>query len=546
MSEGEKKRRLEYRKKRRRLLLIQSIIAIILGLTIVASSIVYFRINSNYLINYTEQSVIDYKVYLKPNREYDEEFLGQGQSYIATLIDYVDIDFKYQIDLDSEWANYISNYTVDAKLTIKDNTNKKPLYTHVYPLKENVIVQTTGGDVRLMIKENIVVDYDQYNDFANSFKNVYSLSDVTCQLDVAMRIQTNGSCAEFSNADFGRCSFSLNIPLTQKTIEINMLSSIPAGKTDSIVCENCINKNCYKNIALIALGLEIVVLLIILIYAYSTRNHDINYEIKIKKLISAYKPYIQKLLTEFSFDGYQILEIETFEQMLDIRDTINSPILMSENADKTCTQFLIPTDNGILYMFNIKVDDYDEIYSNVQLPPEEIQNVEIEGSLIEEMAVTEDVKDFRNGVKYDYSFDAKLHLAKEETRHFYEHIASFVQSYGLTINKSWNKEKIQFGKKTYAIMSFKGLKLTVSFALNLADYEGSKYKLVDVSNIKKFVNYPAQMKITSDRKSVWVTELLVDMLSKDGVEDKKLNVIVNKIKPKTKRRLIREKLIKVK
>ena len=54
--------------------------------------------------------------------------------------------------------------------------------------------------------------------------------------------------------------------------------------------------------------------------------------------------------------------IKTFVEMLNIRDTIQLPILMSENKDFTKTTFVIPTENKILYVFEIKVENYDEIY----------------------------------------------------------------------------------------------------------------------------------------------------------------------------------------
>ena len=371
MSESEKKRRLEYRLKRKKLILIQSIIAVVLGLAIVISSVVYFRVNSNDYVSYNERSTIDYQVYLKPNNEYEEEFLGKDQSYIASIIDHVDITFNYAIDLDSEWANYLGSYYLDAKLEIRDNLYKKVIYAHTYQLKDVVTFEHCGNN-QLVIAEQITIDYDTYNDFANNFKDVYGLNDVTCFLDVAMHVDTDGQCEEFETADFGACSFSLNIPLTKKTIEINMLSSIPSDRQSQITCEECFNKNLFKYIALVGLGLEVVALVVLFIYAYKTRNHDINYEIKIKRLVSSYKSYVQKIMNEFCYDGYRVLKVETFNEMLDIRDTVNSPILMSENIDKTCTKFLIPTDNNILYVHEIRVEDYDEIYADKNL--EETEN----------------------------------------------------------------------------------------------------------------------------------------------------------------------------
>ena len=43
--------------------------------------------------------------------------------------------------------------------------------------------------------------------------------------------------------------------------------------------------------------------------------------------------------------------------MLEIRDTINQPILMIENARKTGVYFIIPSENKILYTYGLKVVD---------------------------------------------------------------------------------------------------------------------------------------------------------------------------------------------
>jgi hypothetical protein len=47
--------------------------------------------------------------------------------------------------------------------------------------------------------------------------------------------------------------------------------------------------------------------------------------------------------------------------MLAIRDTIQSPVLMIENTDKTICQFFIPTNTKILYLYEVKIDNYDKL-----------------------------------------------------------------------------------------------------------------------------------------------------------------------------------------
>ena len=54
------------------------------------------------------------------------------------------------------------------------------------------------------------------------------------------------------------------------------------------------------------------------------------------------------------------MQVNTFNEMLEIRDTLQRPILMWENPDETCTKFIIPADTKILYLYQIAMDYYDE------------------------------------------------------------------------------------------------------------------------------------------------------------------------------------------
>lgn len=530
MSEAERKKRLEHRRKRKFIIFIQMIIAAVVAVVILFSAISFLRVDNEYSINYAENSAVDYKVYLKDNNFYEEDYLGKDQAYIASLIKNVVAEFDYSYQLQSTEVNYNAKYTLGAQVILTVKQTGKVLLEKDYPIKEDVSVTATGS--KLIIKETATLDYDTYNSFAKGLVDTYKLSGVTSSLRLYLDVTVHGNCADFANKKLTERTTALMIPLTQELIDININASLPYSESSVIVCGNH-DKNAFKFIAIGFSIFEIFLIIELVIYIYATRNDDIKYEIKVKRLVNAYKSYIQKIVTEFNSEGYQILKVNTFNEMLDIRDTVNLPILMSENSDKTLTTFMIPTNNNLLYLYEIKVEDYDEIYAPAVL-------------VEEELAVTEDESvDFRNSLKYNYSFISKLHLSSEYTRDFYREIATFIRSYGLKVNTSWNKERIQVGKKTYAILSFKGLKLTVSFALNPADYEGTKYKFVDVSNVKKFSQVPAQMKITSNRKVTWVKELLLDMLKRDGVEDKALDITVAKIKPKTKTKLIKENLIKI-
>jgi hypothetical protein len=111
-------------------------------------------------------------------------------------------------------------------------------------------------------------------------------------------------------------------------------------------------------LAYVAIGLLVLLVVGILI----TRNNDINYYNKIKRIVNNYRSFIQRVEGGFDASGYQIVVISTFREMLAIRDTIQSPVLMSENTDKNRAQFFIPTNTRILYLYEVKVDNYDKLY----------------------------------------------------------------------------------------------------------------------------------------------------------------------------------------
>ena len=53
----------------------------------------------------------------------------------------------------------------------------------------------------------------------------------------------------------------------------------------------------------------------------------------------------------------QVIKIKTFNDILEIRDTLKQPILMLENQKKNGTFFIIPATNSIIYVYALRVVD---------------------------------------------------------------------------------------------------------------------------------------------------------------------------------------------
>lgn len=359
MSESEKKKRKGYRKNREKWIFIQSVIIAVVTVAILISSIVSYQLNKTYYIGYKENGNIDYDVYLKDNEFYDSPYLESNQSYVASLIDKIITNFNYEIDMDTDDVNYRYSYTIKSRLEIIDGTSDVAIFNPEYELVSVQNKQQNSSN-RLTINEIVVLNYDEYNELANRFLEAYSLTDTTSNIVVTLTVDVLSDCNAFSGSSVDTYSSELRIPLTTKTVNIQMTSSVPNAEAKMIACTRGAGSEVFKTTAIVLGVVDIILIAFLFVFIYLTRTDDINYTARVKKILSQYKSYIQRINNLFETRGYQVIMVNSFDEMLEIRDTIQAPILMYENEDKTCAKFMIPTDSKLLYLYEIKIDGYEE------------------------------------------------------------------------------------------------------------------------------------------------------------------------------------------
>ena len=359
MSEKEKKKLAKYRKTREKWIFAQSVIIAVLTLAIIISALVSSQLKEKYYIGYREGGSVDYNVFLKENEFFEENYLGKDQSYVASLIDRIIADFSYEIDMDTDDVNYRYSYSVKSRLEIIDKTSDVAIFNPEYELV-NVQNKSQSSSNKLKINEIVVINYDEYNDLANKFLETYDLTSTTSNIVVTLEVDVLSDCEAFSGSAVDTYTSELRIPLTTKTVNIKMTSAVPDEQSNMIACTRGAGSEVFKTTAIVLSVADVVMILLLVAFIYFTRTADITYTARIKKILSQYKSYIQKINNLFETSGYQIIMVSSFDEMLEIRDTIQAPILMYENEDKTCTKFMIPTDSKLLYVYRIEVEGYVE------------------------------------------------------------------------------------------------------------------------------------------------------------------------------------------
>lgn len=325
---------------------IKLIIKIILLIVLLSISISLIKssLTASSILSYTESGTVDYKVYLKENNFYKDTYLGKGMTYITSLVNYIDIDFNYNFKT-SEKANLDYTYSVNANLIITPEDNSKVLFDEAYELKEETSNKTMNVDT-FNITKTIKLDYNYYNDLANTFKSTYGVN-CNSKLVVALVVDTHGQDLkyekEFNNSNEMKVTFSL----AKKQVDIN-LDSANIDKTENFTI---VSKGPIKNSGLLVLGI-IFTLSTILVAASVGKT---MYGIWAQK--DPYTRYIEKILNNYDraivetqympdLENYEVIEVSKFSELLDVRDTIRLPIIFSPIEDEgSC--FYIRHENTI-------------------------------------------------------------------------------------------------------------------------------------------------------------------------------------------------------
>ncbi len=338
---------------------IAILIFVIVAILLSAISIIFISINNekNYYIHYDEKSDLDYKVYLKEN-DYFGRYLGKNNQYIASLIDYVEADFNYKLSID-EKVDYSYYYYVEATVEVLD-ANEKPLYKKIDKVVEKQYFKDPVNNA-FEIDQTVNLDYNYYNNIVNTFIKRYNLSNVSSHVTLNMYVGIEGECKEFKSSLSDNAVISMNVPLTTNTVNIDMNYKLNNSTNKLLECKESSvldNKLLILGIALIIL--DIFVLMHTIKYSNKTRSTLTIYNKKLKSIFNNYGQYISKIKTELKYEKFQIVLVEEFEDLFEVRNSSNSPILFCQDETKTRSAFVVPTNSGLVYIYYYSISSVIE------------------------------------------------------------------------------------------------------------------------------------------------------------------------------------------
>lgn len=339
--------------------LIKQIILMVFTL-ILSLGMIYYALNNTNKesISYTQNGNVDYKVCLKENNFYSQNCLDKNMSYVSSLIKNVGLTFNYDLNT-SEQLNVKTEYEVTAKLVISNAENTSKYFEQKYILQDKTSEGISQINNEYKISKNIDIDYDYYNTIASTFKSQYGV-ETNSYIEVSFQVfHTNKE-----NEDIRVPSPSpviLNIPLSQKSININMTASgVNKQETQNIESSIFTLNN------IICLFIGIIALIICLISSLKIakmltliKEKKNNYDKFIEKILREYDRLIVETSTLPKFNNYFLTKVNSFGELIDVRDNLRLPIMYYEVAKhQKCHLYII--DNKNLYLLTVKAVDMEE------------------------------------------------------------------------------------------------------------------------------------------------------------------------------------------
>ncbi len=306
-------------------------------------------------VKYYDTENVDYKVYLKENDFYTEEFLPKNKAYIASLIDYIDVNLKYFFTI-SDLTKMNFDYQVLAELVIENTTGTKRYFEKEYQLGE-IKNQFINGNNELAIDESVKINYGEFNELANRFRSNYGV-ETNSYLRVFLNIdKTTDEELNYSIKEQGRFG-SITIPLSERAIEISIDS------TNKTTTKQVLPKSS-MSISISSLILEIVLFIAsaylltkIIKYVSMLIVEPTLYDKTVNKILKEYDRLIVEIKTRISFDGLNIIDVTKFTELLDVRDNLKVPINYYNIIKHEKGIFYIKSDNDI-YQWTVKNVDLE-------------------------------------------------------------------------------------------------------------------------------------------------------------------------------------------
>lgn len=309
------------------------------------------------ILDYRSSSDINYKVYLKKNNFFNEEYLTMNKTYIASLIDYLDVIFTYNLKYSEMVSGQYQYYVKAVIYADKDASSKTNYWSKSYILTEPETVEFKNiSDFN--VTSRVVVDYQKYSDLLKEFRKEYGLS-INGFLKLELVVESDSKSELMEKVAKVSSSSELTIPLTEQAIElsINTENNNNSGNIVEEVLLDNIKYKIYLGLGTI-FGILVIVLLGIFVYdlvmLYRSKS---KYTKELKKIMSTYDSIIVNVASMPNFNNYKVIHVLSFNELIDAHSEVRMPINYFEEKPG-CKSVFALINGDIAWVYTLMEENY--------------------------------------------------------------------------------------------------------------------------------------------------------------------------------------------
>ena len=276
-----------------------------------------------------------------------------NKAYIASLIKYINVNYDYKFNI-KEKSTIDFDYQILGDLIIENNNGTRKYFEKTYNILESK-QQKIENNKLLFINENVQIDYDYYNILANSFRSKYGV-DTNSYLNVYLDVKAK-SDDKLNYKLNEENKVMLKIPLSEKAIEININADNDITKLIIPVGKVVLNQK-YLIVEIILFIMSVIFFLIFMKHLAKKFKKVTYYDKYVNKLLKEYDRLIVETKTKIVMKKYNIIEVKSFTELLDVRDNLKEPIIYYNVIEHIEGIFYIKSHNDI-YLLTVKNKDLE-------------------------------------------------------------------------------------------------------------------------------------------------------------------------------------------
>lgn len=333
-----------------------------IGVIFTASYLFYtsFTEGEEVSIIYKEEADVNYKVLLKENEFYEDEYLNEDYNIIASAIDKISVSFDYLLTTSKEVTGN-SYYTIDSRIVAyqRGDDSKRKVWDYNKLIRDKAITLYENNVTTMSLSDEFEIDYNKYKSMMEDYQKNYAVS-LAGNLIIEIGLKSNFKYASFSNEnDLGLKKLVLSIPLTENIIEID--KKVPKMVEQELIEKKDAEINYVK---LIGSVLDILLSLGLCVFLAKTLvkifGVDSKYEKELRRILKTYN-YIIVNVKDFDLKKEKkILYVKSFEDLLDAQSELRVPILYYNVKPNKEDIFIVKYEEDIL-VYKMESHLYDNV-----------------------------------------------------------------------------------------------------------------------------------------------------------------------------------------